>query len=353
MWICELGQKLGTARRPRWGRGVTLGARLAGFALLAIVTAERSAWAQTGLGSQREGTSSATFLRIGVGARAQGMGGTFVAVADDPSAIYWNPAGLASLQTREVSASHVDWPADVKYDHLTLVLPSRRLGGSIGLQFGALTSRIQETTDLEPFGTGNEFTYSDVVVGGSFARRWTDKLLVGAGAKYVREDLGSQVGGPTTNAILFDAGSIFYLGLGSIRIAAALTNFGPEMRPGGGYTSPYTGEQRQYDGFDPPMTFRFGAAFEPVENATQRVTLSMEMGQPADNQLQIQGGAEWSYRHMFALRTGYDATADLMKFSAGAGFVASFGTLRGALDYAFTDAGDLGAVQRVSLGVRF
>ena len=327
--------------------------RALALALLALVIAHGPARAQGGLGSQREGTSSATFLRIGIGARAQGMGGTFVAVADDPSAIFWNPAGLASLQSKEVQASHVDWPAQVNFDHLTVVLPSRRLGGSIGLQFGVLATHLQETTDLQPFGTGNEFTYSDVVTGVSFARRWTDKLLVGAGAKYVREDLGSQVGGPVTNAVLFDAGSIFYLGLGSIRIAAALTNFGPEMRPHGQYVSPYSGETRSYDGFDPPMTFRFGAAFEPVETATQRVTTSIEMGQPADNQLQMNAGVEWSYHRMFALRTGYDANADLMKFSAGAGFIAAMGTVRGTLDYAYTDAGVLGAVNRVSLGVRF
>jgi long-subunit fatty acid transport protein len=336
MWICKRN-----------------GIRRLGLAFGAMLIAHGPAWAQGGLGNQREGTSSATFLRIGVGARAEGMGGTFVAVADDPSAIFWNPAGLASLQSREVAASHVDWPAQVYYDHVTMVVPSRRLGGSIGVQFGVLATHIQETTDLQPFGTGNEFTYSDVVAGVSFARRWTDKLLVGAGAKFVREDLGSQVGGPVTNAVLFDAGSIFYLGLGSIRIAAALTNFGPEMRPSGGYVSPYTGEQRQYDGFDPPMTFRFGAAFEPVETPTQRVTTSIEMGQPADNQLQMQAGVEWSYHRMFALRTGYNASADLLKFSAGAGFVASFASVRGTLDYAYTDAGVLGGVNRVSLGVRF
>ena len=333
-----------------WTSEATRGRALA-LSLLALMTAHGSARAQ--FGSQREGTSSATFLRIGLGARAQGMGGTFVAVADDPSAIYWNPAGLASLQSREVSASHVDWPAEVYYDHLTVVLPSRRLGGSIGLQFGVLATHIQETTDLHPFGTGNEFTYSDVVAGASFARRWTDKLLVGVGAKYVREDLGSQVGGPVTNAVLFDAGSIFYLGLGSIRIAAALTSFGPEMRPSGEFVSPYTGEKRSYDGFDPPMMFRFGAAFEPIETPTQRLTTAIEMGQPADNQLQIQAGVEWAYRRMFSLRTGYNASPELLNYSAGAGFIASFASIRGSLDYAYTDGGILGGVNRLSLGLRF
>src|SRR5437773_4331058 len=100
------------------------------LAAVAALAAAVPARAQLTLGGQRVGTSSGTFLRIGVGARAEAMGETFVAVANDPSAIYWNPAGLASLQRNEASESHVDWPADIHYDHLALVLPSRRLGGS-------------------------------------------------------------------------------------------------------------------------------------------------------------------------------------------------------------------------------
>jgi hypothetical protein len=329
--------------------------RLTTLAAVAVTLAGATppAAAQSSLGEQRAGTSSGTFLRIGVGARAEGMGETFVAVANDPSAIYWNPAGLASLQKREISESHVEWPADIRFDHLTLVLPSRRLGGSVGFQLGVLGTRISETTELQPFGTGRDFSFSDFVAGIAFARRWTDKLLVGAGVKYVREDLASEIGGPTTNAVLFDVGSIFYLGLGSIRIATALSSFGPEMRPSGEFVSTVTNEKRQYDGFDPPMTFHYGVAFEPLENSVQRVTTSIEMNQPADNQQQLRTGVEWSYRRVFALRSGYNFNADQLKFSAGAGFASDFSSLRGTLDYAFTDGGSFGNIHRLSLGVRF
>jgi len=338
------------AHATRRGPGALL-ALCAAAGLLAAAAAP--ARAAGGLGSQREGTSSGTFLRIGVGARAEGMGESFVAVANDPSAIYWNPAGLASLQRREAAASHTAWPSDIQYDHLTLVIPSRRFGGSVGIQFGLLSTRIMETTDTEPFGTGREFAYSDMVAGLAFARRWTDKLLVGVGAKYVREDLGSEVGGTVTNAVLFDVGSIFYLGLGSVRIATSLTNFGSELRPSGRFVSPYSGETREYDGFDPPMTFRYGVAFEPLETPTQRLTTSLEMNQPADNQQQLKAGVEWSWRRICALRAGYNLDADVMKMCAGAGFLVSFSSVRGTVDYAYTDAGILGSVNRVSLGVTF
>lgn len=319
----------------------------------ALAFAPRAAHAQFSLGEQRAGTTSGQFLKIGLGARAVGLGESFVAVANDPSAVYWNPAGLASLQRMEVSLSHVGWPGDINFEHVTWVVPSRRFGGSFALQFGALTTNMDETSELQPFGTGRSFSYSDMIVGGSYARRWTDKLLVGFGAKYVREDLGSDVGGPTTSAVLFDLGSIFYLGYGSVRIATSLSNFGSEMRPSGSYTSPFTGEVRSYDGFDPPIMFRYGLAFEAVENAQQKLTTSLEFNQPADNALDAKAGLEWTWMNTFALRGGYNFNADVLKLSAGTGVVAKIGQTRGSIDYAWTDGGSLGAISRLSLGFRF
>jgi hypothetical protein len=125
------------------------------------------------------------------------------------------------------------------------------------------------------------------------------------------------------------------------------------MRLSGQFVSPYSEEVRQYDGFDPPMTFRYGVAFEPLESKSQRITTTVEMNQPADNQQQFKGGVEWSYRRAFALRTGCNLNADVMKFSAGAGFSVTFASMHGTVDYAYTDAGILGGINRLSLGVTF
>lgn len=325
----------------------------AALAALALLLGAGGAEAQFKLGSQRAGTSSGAFLKIGVGARATALGESFVAVANDPTAIYWNPAGLASLQRQEVALSHVAWPGDINYEHVAYVVPSRRFGGSFAFQLGVLSTEMDETTELAPFGTGRTFFYTDVVAGAAYARRWTDKLLVGAGLKFVREDLGSDVGGPTTSAALVDIGSIYYLGYGSVRVATSLTNFGAELTPSGTFESPRTGEVRDYDGFDPPIQFRYGIAFEPVENAQQRLTTSLEIAQPADNAQRIKLGLEWSYRRAFALRTGYDFNADALKFAAGAGFNAVVNNTQTTIDYAFTDGGPLGAINRLSLGLRF
>lgn len=329
-----------------------------GFVLAATLAAAAPARAQLSLGDQRVGTSSGSFLRIGIGARAAGLGESFVAVANDPSAIYWNPAGLASLQRSEMLLSHIEWPADIRYEHVAWVQPVRKLGGSLAFQFGVLSTELDETTELQPFGTGRSFFYSDAVAGVAYARRWTDKLLVGVGTKLVREDLGSDVGGPVTNAVLVDMGSIYYLGYGSVRIATSLSNFGSQFRPkdsknGGQWTSPVTGEKRNYDGFDPPTMFRYGVAFEPIENAQQRLTTSLEANQPSDNALTVKAGAEWTWNRRLSLRSGYNFNSDELKFSAGAGMYASLGQSQLTVDYAFTQGEFLGAINRLSMGVRF
>src|SRR5580765_1234401 len=136
------------------GGGLYRAIEVAAVVVAAMSGFAASARAQFTLGDQRAGTSSGSFLKIGVGARATGLGETFVAVANDPSAIYWNPAGLASLQRSELLLSHIEWPADIRYEHAAWVLPVRRLGGSIAFQFGMLTTELDETTELQPFGTG-------------------------------------------------------------------------------------------------------------------------------------------------------------------------------------------------------
>jgi hypothetical protein len=320
---------------------------------LGLLSGASSARAQTSLGGQRAGTSAGTFLKIGVGARPVGMGEAFVAVANDPSTIYWNPAGLAGLQRKEVTASHVDWPADVSYDFVAAVLPVEKLGGSVGIQFASLRTDLQETDEDHPYGTGRSFQYTDFVGGLSYARRFTDKLLIGLTGKYVHENLGLEVGGTTINSWLVDVGSIYYIGLGSLRIGVTLANFGPDFSPGGQFYSPNGLGVRAYDSFNPPTQFRYGIAMEPYEAHDVRVTTSLEVSQPADNQQQLKGGLETTFARTLSLRAGYNLNADEIKWSAGAGVVGDIGTLRGTVDYAYSDGGLLGSIHRVSLGVRF
>ena len=66
-------------------------------------------------------TSVAHFLKIGVGGRAEAMGGAFTAQADDASSLYWNPAGLAVMASPQVMFSQTNWITDI--NHVSLALP--------------------------------------------------------------------------------------------------------------------------------------------------------------------------------------------------------------------------------------
>ena len=99
--------------------------------------------------------------------------------------------------------------------------------------------------------------------------------------------------------------------------------------------------------------FRYGVAFEPIENARQKLTTSLEVDQPADNRQLLKLGFEWTWERRLALRSGYNFNADQLRFSAGAGLFASIGQTKATVDYSYTDGGFLGTISRLALGLRF
>ena len=91
---------------------------------LLIIILFNFAWSQELfpiLGGQRVGTSVFTFLNIGVSARAVGMGESVVALNQDASSIFYNPATIAQLDHTEISLSQIQWPADINYDYFSII----------------------------------------------------------------------------------------------------------------------------------------------------------------------------------------------------------------------------------------
>ena len=115
------------------------------------------------------GTSSAVFLGIDIGARASAMGGAFVAVANDLTAIYWNPAGIARLESPQLALIHTQWIVDTKFDWGAMSIPLGRFG-TIGLNVTSLSHDDMEIRTIEqPEGTGEFFGAGDLSVGLTYA----------------------------------------------------------------------------------------------------------------------------------------------------------------------------------------
>ena len=304
-----------------------------------------------GLGDQRVGTSSASFLRIGVGARAAAMGGAFVAVCDDVTSVAWNPAGLVLIDESEIAFTYASWPADIGYSHLSFGMTSRMLDGAIGLQVGVLSTELMETQEYYPYGTGRTFSFSDWLIGVTLAKRFTDRFSGGFGVKYVREELAVEIGGPTTNALVLDAGTYYRIGPWNMRLAVALMNFGTQLTPDGTYEVQNGDETTEsgYEGFSPAMEFKFGFSMMPFDEPSFRMLFDVELVHPADNAETVRMGLEATLVNVLALRAGHDWNANEMKTSFGMGVLTDISRHEAGIDYAATLSEYLGTAHRLSL----
>ncbi len=331
--------------------------------LLLIAPAGR---AQLFTNVSKVGITAASFLEIGVGARAIGMGGAFVGTADDASALYWNVAGIARLSQPEALLVHTDWIADMKFDFVGFVLPLPgfgTLGASVtSLSMGDMMVRTVE----RPQGTGEYFSAGDLAIAMSYARNLTDRFAIGFTAKYVQQNIWKE----TAHGVALDVGTIFVTGLHGMRIGAVLTNFGTDMRLEGEDLLVYHDidpnklgnndrifASLQTDSWPMPLMFQIGVAAELFQNSTHRLTTAIDAMHPSDNTESLNLGAEYAFREMFHLRIGYrnlflrDSEEG---FTFGAGFTQRFlGNVRVRLDYAYADFGRLQNTQRVAIGLVF
>ncbi len=140
------------------------------------------------------------FLSIGVGARAHGMANAQVATVDDVTAGYWNPAGLASIQSdMQLSVMHAEWFGGIgKYDYAAFALPIPQQNKYVGFSFIRFgVDGIPNTLSLyEADGTINynnvtTFSAADYAFLLHYAQKF-DKigLSVGATPKIVHRAIG-------------------------------------------------------------------------------------------------------------------------------------------------------------------
>jgi hypothetical protein len=315
------------------------------FGLLLLAGAATTARAQ----SEAGGASTL----IAPGARADGMGRAFTAVANDANAIWWNPAGLAFTRGHDISMSYTqlvpDLAPDVNYSYPAYVQHVEGWGG-LGASVGYLSYGKSEATDEEGNIVG-EFNSYELVPAIAYGTELADNLGFGVALKLVRVDLApAQVvldqrpGRGTTFAA--DLGVLLKLPASRTSIGAALSNLGPDIA--------YIDE----DQADPlGRNIRIGAAYTPFENDVHRVLVAADA-----SRFLIPGrtlavdvwdvGAEYEFNRLIALRAGYisDPRGTITDFTFGLGL-----TYRGIkVDYASVPQSEfLNRVNRFSVGYHF
>ena len=305
------------------------------------------------LGGQRTGISGAQFLKIGVGARSVGMGESYVAVANDIEALYWNPAGIALFDQPAVFFSHTQWVVDLQMEFAGAVYHLDH-SNSLGVSLAYLhTEDMDETTALQPFGTGRMFSFGDFMLGLTYARNMTSQFSFGVTVKYMQETLADL----NMRTVFFDLGTHYETGWRSTRFAVSVTNFGQDISPSGSTIirdlNNQTNEVTEFQSFAPPTIFRIGIASEFIDQENQRLTGSIQLNHPNDNAENINIGMEYLWRGMFAIRSGYKTAQAEESFSAGFGLHFPITMADFRLDYAFTNFGRLGNVNRFAVQLIF
>ncbi len=175
------------------------------------------------------GVRAAEFLEIPVGARGIAMGSSFSAVADDITAMWWNPAGLGFMRQKEVMLTVVDYTMDLNYSYAAAAAPIADGRLVVGGFFGYLDVPEIEITSIDaPNGTGRTINAYDFQMGGSFAYNFSDRFVGGMNFKYVHQDFFSNISG---NAMAIDAGAIYHTELAEreIKFAFAIQNLGTNI----------------------------------------------------------------------------------------------------------------------------
>ncbi len=292
---------------------------------------------------EKVGTFDGQFLKIAVGARAAAMGGAFVGVADDASAVFWNAAGIARIDPdkSELSLNHANWPAELSFDQIGYVFHVKRIPGAFAVHARALTmDPMVETTAFQPdpaIGTGRTFDAGMLAAGVTYARSFTDKFSAGFTGSFIHEGLAEF----SQQSFAVDVGTLYDVGALGMRIGMSISNIGSQIK------------FIERDGRVPSI-FRVGTSATLMQTADQKLTGSFEFSHPPDNAERINVGAEYAFRKYLYLRGGYNLNYDAEGLAGGVGFhfpVSVAG--RANMDYAFTDMKDLGAVHRLSLMFQF
>lgn len=316
------------------------------------------------------GLTGAQFLTIEQGARGLGMGGAFSSVADDASAVWWNPAGLARAELRELTFTHTAHIENVATEHVGFVKPVSSLHGALGASLTYLSIPGIEGYDAAGASTG-KLAAGGYVGSLSYAAILAPNITAGVTGKYVSQKLDAATG----TGFAADIGAQFRGG--NYGLGVVVQNLGPSFKIG--------------SSSDPlPRTIRGGVFYVPLN----RVTLSFDEEKPYDDAARAHLGAEWTVNQGLRLRGGFQQTPNVgarAGITVGFGLAGAYGGTREAsetssnshsvykpfwermateggpdlktvvkqgayiigVDYAFVSNGDLTDIHRVSLSVRF
>jgi hypothetical protein len=320
--------------------------------------------------------SGVLFLKISPGARAGGMGEAFVAVADDASATWWNPAGLAYVRNNEVTLMHSNWLPQFKFNDLYYDFVSYVHQVDDWGTFGGNIIFLNLGESIRTDETGNElgtFNSYEMALTGSYGSIISPTMSLGVSMRFIFSHLsdsgaGAEKGSGEATSVGVDIGWLWQTPLDKLSLGANLTNMGPEIA--------YI-DRAQADPL--PTNLKFGLAYKLVDSPYNTLTFLADVdkelvrldedGDPDPFYLALvtawsdgalmktliyHTGIEYWYSDLIALRAGYwnDELGKVKPITFGASLKYSLYKF----DFSYVSAGEghpLQDTMRFSLSVGF
>jgi len=283
--------------------------RIVSRALLSLVLLACAAGAAFAGSEERKGTSGAHELGLAVGPRGSALGSPVVSDASGIVAMFWNPAGLATLEGTEVMFTHQQFFAEMDLNYAALA--TRWAGGVIGFDAKVLSiGDIIVTTEDAPEGTGEILNPTFAVIGLTYGRQFTDRVLFGGTAHYVTEQIGSN----HASGMAFDFGVQYLTGWNGLKLGMTMQNFGTSMKFEGADfetnllppDSDPQASNRTFSStsssFEMPSHFALAASYDAWTSNQQRLAA---LGSFQNNNFGLDNfglGLEWNFRSLYALR---------------------------------------------------
>jgi len=279
------------------------------------------------------------FLLISPHARAAGMGEAFVAISDDVSAIYWNPAGLAFQKDKQFTTMYAKWLPQFNLSDLYYLFGAYRQSieglGTVGVNITYLNLGEQNYRDEANIDLGT-FNSNEWAISLGYATLLSENLGVGLNFRFIRSNLaqvevGNQKGVGVANAFAVDLGVLKKKFLiDKLSLGINVSNLGPKIT--------YINASQA----DPiPTNFRAGFAYQLLDQEYNKVVLALDVNKLlvnrssdgadavaealisawGNNDYIFNLGGEYWYADIIALRAGYnhDEAGKVKFLSFGAG----------------------------------
>ena len=291
-------------------------------------------------------TSTYNFLRLDVDARSAAMAGSFVSAENDVNSVFYNPAGISTLQAPQASIGFFKYLLDINSGNIAYSQKYKDLG-----YFGASLRFINYGTfDKYDENYENQGTFSanDMALTLTYSNTYIENLHYGIGLKFIYSNIGEY----NSSAMALDLGLMYKIPSQKMMIGASLLNLGTQLK------AYYNTSEKL------PLDLKIGAS-KTLEHLPLTVSIAFNNLLQESNDFvgrfkDVTLGGEFIVSDNVDLRIGYNnqQRQDLKTGTAIGigGFSAGLGLnyeLKYFLDYSFNSMGKIGATHRINIRYYF